>query len=336
MVQHSTPSRPPNRTAGAAPPGEEGGLRRTPPAIFPPILGFFGLGLGWRAAGDGAGVVAALGEVLLGAGALLYLVALAAWLAKPLRRPGVVLDEISVLPGRAGLAAMTLSGLLLGAALVPYAPRLAFGLSLVAFAAHVGLAALVIRLILTGPDEVRVLTPIWHLLFVGFIMAPLTWTPLGMEAASRMVVFVTLPVACAIWTVSLVQIATRIPPAPLRPLLAIHVAPASLLSVAAAELGMVDLASLLLGLAAILAVSLLAAGRWLTEAGFSPLWGAFTFPSAAFAGGLWALTEAGLPLRFAAAVVLTAATVGVPFILVRILKSWASGDLARRTNAARA
>ncbi|MGY6632499.1 MAG: SLAC1 family transporter [Alkalilacustris sp.] len=306
-----------------------------PPAVFPPILGLLGLGLGWRAAGDGVGPVSGFGEMLLGAGTLLFLVALLAWLTKPLQRPGVVLDEISVLPGRVGLAAMTLSGMALAAALAPYAPGLALTVSLVALAAHAGLAALVIRLILSGPGEARVLTPVWHLLFVGFILAPLSWTQLGYETASRLVLYVTLPIALGIWVVSLVQLSTKRPPAPLRPLLVIHMTPASLLSVVAAQLGMVDLAVLMLGLAGILAVSLLGVARWLTESGFSPLWGAFTFPTTTLGGALLALTELGAPLRFAAAVVLTAATVGIPIILWRILKSWIRGELGPRTNAAR-
>ena len=269
------------------------------------------------------------------AGALLYLYALVAWLAKPLRRPAVVLEEITILPGRAGLAAMTLSSLLLAAALVPYDPRLALGLSVVSVAVHAGFAALVIRLILTGPEEARVVTPVWHLTFVGFIMAPLTWTPLGLVDISQAVLSATLPVACVIWAVSLWQLVRRIPPAPLRPLLAIHVAPASLLAVVAAGLGQTGLASLLLALAAAIAVGLLIALRWVTEAGFSPFWGAFTFPLAALAGALWVLTDTGVPLRFAASVVLTGASIAIPVILFKVLQAWAKGDLARRTNPAR-
>ena len=37
----------------------------------------------------------------------------------------------------------------------------------------------------------------------------------------------TLPIAALIWGISLAQLIGRIPPAPLRPLLAIHLAPVS-------------------------------------------------------------------------------------------------------------
>ena len=317
------------------PPAPPPGLwRRTPPAVFPPILGLLGLGLAWRAAG--AGWQAAVGELILGAGTLLFAFAAVAWLSKPLRRPGVVVEEMSVLPGRAGLAAMTLSGFAVAAALVPHAPRLAMGLSVLVFAAHTGLAALHLRMILTGPVEARTLTPVWHLAFVGFIVAGLSWVPLGAEAASRLVLFATLPIAGAIWLVSLWQLARRIPPAPLRPLLAIHLAPACLLATVASGLGLTGLAALMASLAGVILLALLVAGRWITQSGFSPLWGAFTFPLAAFAGMLWALVAAGEPLRGVAAIVLVVATLAIPPILVRVLQLWAKGDLAVRTNAATA
>jgi len=83
-----------------------GGWRRTPPAIFPPILGLWGLGLGWRAAGEAAGFGPAPGEVILGAVFLLWLGALVAYGAKVARRPGVLAEEVRVLPGQSGLAAL--------------------------------------------------------------------------------------------------------------------------------------------------------------------------------------------------------------------------------------
>ena len=323
---------PPRPSPPPAPPA--GPWRRTPPAVFPPILGFLGLGLAWRAAGEGWQT--AVGDVLLGAGALLFALAAAAWLSKPLRRPGVVVEEMAVLPGRAGLAAMTLSALLVAAALVPLAPRLALGLSVLMVVAHAGLAALHLRLFLAGPTEAQTLTPVWHLVFVGFIVAGLVWVPLGVEGAARLVLFAMLPLAVAIWGISLWQLLRRIPPAPLRPLLAIHLAPACLLATVASGLGMSGLATVLASLAAAILAALVLAARWITQSGFSPLWGAFTFPLAAFAGMLWHLVAAGEPLRGLAAVVLVVATLAIPAVLVKVLQLWARGDLAVRTNAATA
>lgn len=326
----------PAPAAPRTPPQARGLWRRTPPAIFPPVMGLFGLGLAWRAGAPAFGLPGAVAETILGAVTLLYIFCLVAWLAKPWRRPGVVLEELRVLPGRAGLAAMTLSGLLLAATLVPYAPRLATAVGATALAAHTALALTITALILRGPEEARTVTPVWHLTFVGFILLPLAATPLGYTGAAQAILFATMPVAAAIWTISLWQLFRRIPPAPLRPLLAIHLAPASLFAIVASGLGQPWLAagSALLG-AGILA-ALLVSGRWITAAGFSPLWGAFTFPLAAFASALLAVSGGAGPLRLAAGLVLVAATLIVPPIAVKVMQAWARGGLAARTNAAEA
>lgn len=312
--------------------------RRTPPAIFPPAFGFLGLGLAWRGAETVYRLPVALGELLLGAGALLFVFMLLAWMAKPLRRPGVIVEDLRVLPGRAGLSAMTMSVMLVGAALVPYAPGLAVWVTGAGLAAHTLVAALIVHGLVTGPAEARGVTPVWHLSFVGFIVAPLSLVPLGYDWAGTVSLLVTVPVACAIWAISLWQLFTRIPPAPLRPLLAIHLAPASLFCTVASLVGMPRLAAVFAVLAVVILVALLVAARWLTSAGFSPLWGAFTFPLAACAGALITLAEGGATgaAGVAGGVVLVAATLAIPPILTRVLQAWARGGLAARTNAAEA
>lgn len=310
--------------------------RRTPPAIFPPVLGLFGLGLAWRRGTEAFGLAAAPGELILGAVTLLYLFCLAAWMAKPMRRPAVIVEELRVLPGRAGMAAMSLSMMCLAAVLVPYSPGLATAVTGLALALHLGIVVLTVRLALTGPEEARTVTPVWHLTFVGFIVAPLAGIPLGHETVARAILLLTIPVAAGIWAVSLWQLATRRPPAPLRPLLAIHLAPASLFAMVAGLLGLTAPGLGFLALAAAILLALLLSGRWIVEAGFSPLWGAFNFPFAAFTSALFVLSGGAGPLRLAGAVALAVATVAIPVIAVRVLRSWAQGGLAARTNAAQA
>ena len=75
-------------------------------------------------------------------------------------------------------------------------------------------------------------------------------------------------------------------PAALRPLLAIHLAPASLMTVAAGMLDLPGLSLAFLALASLILALLLAAAGWILRAGFSPGWGAFTFPLAAYANAL--------------------------------------------------
>jgi len=309
----------------------------TPPAIFPPIMGLFGLGLAWRLGAGQFGLPAGLAEALLGAVTLLYLFALVAWVAKPVRRLSVLPEELRVLPGRAGLAAASLCLMLLAAVLVPYAPGLAMVLGVVALIKHAVLALLVARAVLTGPVEGRVVTPVFHLVFVGFILWPLSAVPLGMTGAAMLVLWGTTAVALVIWGASLWQLFTRIPPAPLRPLLAIHLAPASLFSITATALGMPGLGAIWAAVGGAILLALLVSVRWLVAAGFSALWGAFTFPLAAYATALLAVGRAtGVgAVSTGGALVLVAASLVVFPIAVQVMRLWARGTLATTTNAAR-
>jgi len=310
--------------------------RRTPPAIFPPALGFLGLGMAWRMAEEAFAFPLPLGEALLGAGTLLLVFMLLAWGTKPLRRAGVVLEELRVLPGRAGMSSMTMGLMLLGAVLAPYAPGIALGVTLGALTAHSLCALLVVHVLLSGPPEQRVVTPVWHLTFVGFIVAALPSVALGLDGLALALLLVTGPVAVAIWAVSLWQLWHRIPPAPLRPLLAIHLAPAALFASVAAQLDMPVLALAATVAGGAILLVLLAAARWIAVSGFSPLWGAFTFPLAAYAGALMHLGEGRGVIGAAAAVVLVLATLTIPVILGKVVQAWLRGTLADQTNAAEA
>lgn len=305
--------------------------RATPPAIFPPVMGLFGLGLAWRRGVDAFGFPGGVAELLLGAVSLLFLFCLIAYAVKLMRRPKVVLEDLRILPGRAGLAAMVLSLLLLAATLVPYVPGIALVLLWAGLALHLGLAGLLLHNLLSGPEEARVLTPVWHLSFVGFIVGGIAAVPLGLASLAQALFAATLPLAIAIWVLSAMQLLRRVPPAPLRPLLAIHLAPAALLGSVALLTGFAGLAQAFAMLGGAILIALLLAGRWITAAGFSPLWGAFTFPLAAYAGLLLALDGVWPVLG---AIVLIAATLAIPPIAFRILKLWAQGALAIKTNAA--
>lgn len=75
--------------------------------------------------------------------------------------------------------------------------------------------------------------------------------------------------------------------------------------------------------------------RWLTEGGFSGFWSAFTFPATALAGALLLFSQmsGSEAARVAGGLVLIATTLYIPVIAYRVLKLWASGTLASKTNA---
>ncbi len=310
--------------------------RKTPPALFPSILGLVGLGMAWRKASGMSDFAGAIADLILGAVALLMVFAVGAYVMKMAARPKVLLEDLGVLPGRAGVPAMVMAVMLMSAALVPLAPGLAAGVMWVTLAAHTGLAVAVIWVLATGPAEQRLVTPAWHLSFVGFIVGSFPAQALGMTGLATGLLFATMAVAAVIYGVSLAQIARRDPPAPLRPMLAIHLAPVSLFATMAHLLGLPGTAMVLAGVAALVFAVLLVKARYLTAAGFSPLWGAFTFPMVAFAGMVLVLSEGvlGGVGQVIGALLLVAATLVVPWIAAKVVQMWIKGALAAKTNAA--
>lgn len=315
----------------AAPP--PGLWRRTPPAIFPSIMGLFGLGLAWRRAGSALGLPEAPGEAILGAVTLLFLFSTLAYAMKLMRRPRVLVEDLRILPGRAGVAAAVLSVYLLSLTVLPYEPATARGLLYAGLALHVLLVAVVIHVFATGPAAQRRVTPVWHLTFTGLIVAALAAVGLQSWGTALVLFGVAAVIAAFVWAVSLEQIVREDVPPPLRPLLAIHLVPVALIGLVAAGMEFDAVAMGCGGVAALMLVWLIARTFWLTAAGFSALWGAFTFPVAATAE-LW-LTLGGAWL-WPGLAALAFATVITPPIAWQVLRSWARGQLAVRTNAATA
>lgn len=323
--------RPPIYPAPQFPPRKPALFARTPPAVFPSILGLLGLGLALRRGLWELALPGGVADLLLGAAGALWLFAVLAYGVKLCRRPGVVIDDLRVLPGRAGLAAATMGGMALAAALAPIAPGLAKGVLTGALIAHLGLAVLLVAVLRAMPDPARRLNPSLNLTFVGPILGAVAACGLGWTGLAVAIFWATLPVAGLIWILSAVQFAREAPPPPLRPMLAIHLASAGLLATVAALTGQPALAGGLVLLGGGLLVALVAWARWLTEARFTALWGSLTFPLAAYAGALMALHWVWPGL-----IVLIAAMGVVPAIAATVLKMWATGALAQRTNAAEA
>lgn len=306
---------------------------RTPPAIFPPILGLLGLALAVRLALARLVLDGGAGDLLAGVAVSLWAFAATAYLGKVVQRPGVVVEDLRVLPGRSGLAAMTMGGMATATLVASHAGHVGMGLLLVALAGHTVLAVLLIRLLLSLPPEGRTMNPTFHVSFVGFIVAAPAALAQGWNGLAEGLFWATLPVALVIWGLSLRQFIAAVPPAPLRPLLAIHLAPAALLATVAGLLAKPGLGISFAGLGLVYLMVLLASARWLLAAGISALWGAFTFPLAALATAL-IVTGGGFMWP---GVALAVVALGVnPAILWWVLKRWPGGKLAAVTNAAEA
>ena len=313
-----------------AKPTPKGLFRRTPPAAFPPILGLMGLGLAWRRGVDQFALPSALAEAFLGAVTLLALFAFVAYAVKFLRRPGVLHEDLRILPGRAGLAAIVLSQYLVAVALAPYS-SVANVVFWGTIALHLAFNIFVIIDLLRGPVEQRRVTPVWQLMFTGWIVGAVAAQSLGFATVAIWLFWGSLASALCLWAISLQQFSRESVPAPLRPLLAIHLAPAALIGTVGATYSAEGIAQVMALLCAGYLIALVVSARWLLASGFTPLWGALTFPLAATAGcwlaagGIWALPGALL---------LVVATVIIIPIAIKVIQLWMKGQLALKTNAA--
>lgn len=311
--------------------------RRVPPAIFPPLLGALGLGLAWLGGIGAFALPRGLAQMLAGMAVASALFALIAYAGKLMRRPGVLADELAILPGRAGMGAAVLT-VYLTAAVSGMVADLTLGrvLLVAGMLLHALLLWVLVGVLRSGPPEQRRVTPAWHLNFTGWIVAARAALVLGWPTLAWWLVWPAAAAALLVYAVSARQAVQGRVPAPLRPLLAIHLAPVALFGTVALGLGWTAVGTTLAWAALALLLALAVLGRWLLAEGFSPFWGALTFPSAAIAG-LWVTLWRDQPTelhRIIAGALLVAATLIVLPILFLVLKSWAQGRLPVRTNAA--
>ncbi|MCF8487266.1 MAG: tellurium resistance protein [Rhodobacteraceae bacterium] len=331
MIQDPPGFRPKNHPPPEFPAKRQPAFARTPPAIFSPMAGLLGLSLALERSLVGLGQPDSLARLVMGLVVGLWVFMAFSYGMKLVRRPAVLAEDLRTVPGRAGLAAGTVGAMLLGSILSFVDPRVAYGAVWVGLGLHAILAVFVVKALWAAPAEGRGVTPAWHLHFVGFIVGGLAAAALGADALATAILWATTPIALGIWAISLWQLIKRIPPAPLRPLLAFHLAPASLFASICGLLGMPFIALIWLGFGAMILLAMILSTRWILASGFSPLWGAFTFPMAAYASALlingWIVPGA----------VFTAfLLVANPWIAWRILRMWPGGQLAAKTNAATA
>jgi tellurite resistance protein len=306
--------------------------RSKPPAIFPSFLGLFGLGLGWRRAAEIFAVPGWIGEVVLWATLALYLIGALSYMAKTLARPGVVAQDMGSVPGRAGVGAISLGLLLVAVMVQPVSTGLALVLLGMGLVGHAVLAVMAIRIILSLPSEQRHVMPSWHLAFVAFIVGPISAVPLGLTSLSYAILWLTVGLSVLIYVTSVKHISAT--PPPLRPLMAIHLAPFSLFTTVASALGHPRLAMVFALFATLILIALVLRQKWLRQGGFTPLWSAFTFPLAAYSIALLNLGGQSTVIAAAGFGVLVVASALIPLIVIRVLRLWASGKLAMATKAA--
>jgi tellurite resistance protein len=233
--------------------------------------------------------------------------------------------------GRGAVPTFSMGLLLAAAALAPVAPGLAGGVWWAGLALHAGLAALLARELAAMPADGRPATAMLLVPFAGQIAAPLGGVALGWTALSAALVWSAIAVWLTLGPLALRRLLRAPPPPPMRPGAFILLAPPSLAATGFALTEAPDaLATAAFAAACAVLVALLAAGRWLTAGGWTPAWGAFGFPSAAFAGAALVMAERRLGAGWdvLAAVALTAASLITLYVAGRTLAAWVTGKLA--------
>jgi tellurite resistance protein len=295
-------------------------LLALPLPLLGSVLGLGGLGLVWRTAAAALGLPGWIGEVVLAVMALDFavLVTLHGWRA--IRHPEALRAEFTSPAMAPFFSVFSIGGLLVAATLTPYwlgGARLLWEASVLL---QLALAALLLARWLRGEADPALMAPPLIIPFVANILAALFGVPLGHPELSWAMLGIGLLFWLPLQTLLLhrMLVGPALPP-PLRPSMAILLAPPSVLGLALMALeGHASPAVLACaGLATLVAAGLALTARHMAAAGFSLVWWSFTFPACAYAALLMQLLPGrmgapgvmlcGLALVVATAIVLRVA-----------------------------
>ncbi len=308
-------------------------LAHLPLGLFAAPMGLRGLGLAWRLAAETLGAPAPLGEGLLAVGTLAWLLLLALHGWRGVRHPSALRGDLTHPVRGAFAGAASIGAMLVAGGLGPYAPVAGHALWALGAAAHLVIAALTLRALLAAPREVATLTPVLLIPLVGNIVAPIIGVGFGEATLGWACFGVGAFLWLALHPILLARLVAGPPlPPPLRPTLAILLAPPALGAIALAQLGgghgVGPLA--LWGAAVVVALALLLNLRDFLLLPFSLSAWSYTFPAAAFAIATMEVVAAHAPGWAPASWgVLAAASVIVAVVAAGTVRRALSGALLR-------
>ncbi len=310
--------------------------RRTPPALFPSLLGLFGLALSWKAAATVWNIPSTIGSAIGVVATLLLLVTLTSYVIKLLIRPKVLWEDLQIGPARGSVSAGSMCAMALAAFLLPYTTLGAFLVWWMALLLHAVYFGCVLVILSRHENTLAEISPVIMLPVVGVLVSTLAAPQLGYGGFAIAVFVLTIPLSAAILLISLLNARTHGVPLPQRTSYAIFLAPPSVTALGMYALSGPTYYMPLWICASLVAIALLPFMRWMGQGGWTPAWGAFTFPLAAFSGVQILAIKAGYGIvaEGLAIATLTAATVLVPYIVARTYLSWFQGKLGPATKAA--
>lgn len=214
---------------------------------------------------------------------LAWLTILALHMARAMRHREAALADWRN-PMRCGFVGAASIGMMLtAAAIMPYGPGFARGLLLVGIVLHLGIGLALLARVLRGEGGSAMLVPPLMIPLVGNVLAPIFCVPLGLPMLGWMLFGVGMLLWLALQPLLLGRLFEAPLPPPLRPSLAILLAPSAVGALALDALAAPLPAYLALyGLAAFTFALLLMVLRPMLGAGFTLGYWGFTFPLAAF------------------------------------------------------
>lgn len=299
---------------------ESPSLAHLPLPLLAVPLGLGGLGLAWRRA-----ELTLVSEPIMALMVLAWLVILGAHLLRAARHPEAALADWRN-PMRCGFAgAASIGMMLIAAALTPYLPGAARGLLLLAILLHLAIGLSLLARVLRGEGSAAMLVPPLLIPLVGNVLAPIFCAPLGLPMLGWMLFGVGMLLWLALQPLLLGRLFEAPLPPPLRPSLAILLAPPAVAALAVEALS-APLPVFLgfYGLAAFIFALLLILLRPMLGTGFTLGYWGFTFPLAAFTTATMKLAPGWIGLGM-----LGLASVVIGLIAARTLRLAWNGALLR-------
>jgi tellurite resistance protein len=308
--------------------------RRTPPALFPCLLGLIGFALMWRKLSE-FGAPLWIGEALGAVAIGLFGFTFSSYVVKLILRPSVVLDDLKIGPARGAVSAGSVCLLLMSAIFVPYDFRVATAIWWFGIVMQIVYLICVLVTLKSVVNMRATLTPVLLLPFMGLIVGAIAGPDL--EYRSLSIAFLALSAPFYFWIVgeSLLNAKTRGVEPPNRAGFAIMLAPPSVYAVASYFIWN-DVVFYWFWLFCLgVGIAMVPFIPWMVRGGFKPSWGAFTFPVTAFTMAMMLGIQAGFTLAVVPmAVGVALSTVLVPLVVFKTFKAWGYGKLAEATKAA--
>lgn len=257
---------------------EGSSLAHFPLPLLAVPLGLGGLGLAWRQVEFWPA-----SETVMALMVLAWTIILGLHLARALRHRDAAMADWRN-PMRCGFVGAASIGMMLtAAAITPYGPGFARALLLLAIVLHLAIGLALLARVLRGEGSSAMLVPPLMIPLVGNVLAPIFCVPLGLPMLGWMLFGVGMLLWLALQPLLLGRLFEAPLPPPLRPSLAILLAPSAVGALALDALAAPLPAYLALyGLAAFTFALLLMVLRPMLGAGFTLAYWGFTFPLAAF------------------------------------------------------